>query len=211
MIYFLYAITNLINGKQYYGWAKDYKRRWVEHRCGHGSKLVYQATQKYGLVNFRFEILCEGSEKEVKDLEQIMIQENFSKAPYGYNLTDGGEGNTGWKASTETKKKMSVSHTGVRNSMYGRKHNKETKEKIRQKAKGRPMSEASRKVLLNNSGAKNPRARKILVNGIKYDCIKDAAISEGIKPSYLRLQFSKYLKNNNFPNGWGYLTPREKK
>lgn len=174
-MYYLYVITNLINGKQYYGWTGDCKRRWREHKCSRGSKLVPRAIKKYGIENFRFETLCEGTEKEVKNLEMLMIQENCSKVPYGYNLTDGGESNipslqtrkklslaqTGHKVSEETKKKLSLAQTGktcseetkkkmslaLMGNKYtlGYKHTEETKKKISLAGIGRKRSKETRK------------------------------------------------------------------
>lgn len=54
-------------------------------------------------------------------------------------------------------------------------------------------------------GSKNPRARKVLVSGIEYLCIKDAAIANNIKPGTLRTQFSRFSKTNKWPEGFAYI------
>ena len=79
-----------------------------------------------------------------------------------------------------------------------------SKEKIAQKATGRKLPEEFCK---KNSrpGSKNPRARKVLVNGKEYGCIKDAAAVVGMTASALRQRFSKYNKTGNWPSGWRYL------
>lgn len=198
----LYVITNLVNSKQYYGWAFCCKRRWIEHRCGHGSKLVYQAIKKYGLENFKFEILCSGEFSYIKELEQITIKDKCSKAPNGYNLSGGGEGTIGICPSKETRQKMSVAHTGDRNGMHGKKHSKETKQNMREKALKR---DSSTRKIVRLPGASNPRAIPVIVNGIEYSYIGDAAKAIGIKPQTLRARFRRYSQQNKFPENWGYL------
>lgn len=155
---FLYVITNLVNRKQYIGIAIDYERRWREHRCGQGSKLVYQALRKYGIENLDFKVICKGTEAYVKEMEVRFIRMLNTMAPFGYNLTEGGEGSTGWKASDETRKKMRESHIG---KVYGP-HKDATKQKIRE-------SRAKYK------RGKHPRAANVVVNGISYDCLRDVA------------------------------------
>lgn len=178
----LYVITNLVNHKQYYGWALWCKRRWNEHKCGHGSKLVYQAIKKYGIENFRFKILCEGEVSFIKELEQIMIAEECSKAPYGYNLSDGGEGTAGVIPSKETREKMSKSRMGKRNGMYGRKHSKDTRQRMRKRALKRDPSTYNPVSL---PGANNPRA---------------------INYSTLRYHFRRFTKTDKWPEGYAYLS-----
>lgn len=62
----IYKITNKINGKSYYGSAKDIKRRWTRHKSQlnhnrHENRILQRAWNKYGNINFSFEIveLCE--------------------------------------------------------------------------------------------------------------------------------------------------------
>ena len=251
----LYVVTNLINHKQYYGWTNNFKRRWSQHKSGSGSKLVYQAIQKYGLENFNFKVLCDGKEDFIKELEAIMIQENCSKVPYGYNLSDGGEGSTGYKPSQETRDKMSKAQSNrklsqeAKDKMYkanlGRKLSQETKDKMSKAALGRKFSQGTReKISKSLSGKKlsqetrdkmskarlgrkhskaakekmrqsalartsNPSAIPVIVNGVKFECIKDAAISIGCNPNTLRQKFRRYSKQNSFPENWGYFPKGE--
>jgi len=84
-----YCITNLINGKQYVGWSSDVERRWREHRsCGSTSSLLLKrAIKKYGVSNFKFDILeeCETEEEaKQKEIEYIARLSTFEN---GYNLT----------------------------------------------------------------------------------------------------------------------------
>lgn len=207
MVWCLYTIENQVNGKWYIGISSRVARRWIEHKSGHGSKLVYQAIKKYGLDSFKFDILCEGCEEDIKKLEIAMIEKHSTIAPGGYNLTAGGEGSVGWKPSEETRRKMSTSHTGKRNVMYGKKHSKETRRKIAAKAKGgRSCSHVAALAALNakQKGSANPRAQRVLIEGVEYGCIKDAAGAIGMKAGSLRQRMSRHSKAG-WPSGWRYL------
>lgn len=162
---FLYVVTNLINGKQYVGIAQDFQRRWREHRSGHGSKLVYQAIKKYDIKNLDFKVICKGTEAYVKEMEVRAIRMLNTMAHSGYNLTEGGEGSTGWKASDEIREKMRDNHKGT----TGQKMSDATKQKIR-------------KTRLKYKRGKHPRAMKIVIDAKQYDCLRDAA--EAIEMPY---------------------------
>lgn len=112
---YLYLITNLINQKQYVGITKNPERRKREHfniNNKHGSKLVKAAIQKYGIENFRFEILYDGEKEWIKSLEIKIIGALETMVPHGYNLTAGGDGAHDYKHSEETLKRMSLVQTG---------------------------------------------------------------------------------------------------
>jgi hypothetical protein len=73
------------------------------------------------------------------------------------NLTDGGEGQSGWIPTKEYRKKMSKSKSGEKNGMFGKSQTTETKEKIRNKAIGRLHSPETRDSLSKlNMGKNNP-------------------------------------------------------
>lgn len=203
-MWYLYTITNQVNGKQYIGISINPARRWIEHKCDHGSKLVYQAIKKYGIKNLKFDVLYEGCEDDIKQLEITLIAKHGTIAPNGYNLTEGGEGSTGWKHSAKTRQRMRKTRKGKKNGMYGKKHSRETKKKISAIAQGRKNPTRSR---LNEAykGSSNPRARKVLINKEKYDCIKDAAEALEMNPGSLRQRLSRYNKTGNWPSGWRYL------
>lgn len=192
-MWYLYTITNRVNGKQYVGIAVNVARRFIEHKSGHGSLIVYQAIKKYGIENLTFDVYCEGCEENIKQLEVTLIAQLNTKAPNGYNLTDGGEGSTGWVPSNETRENMSKAHSGSKNAMFGKKHSKETRAKISAKAKERK---------------KASRLRPVLIDGVKYPSIKDAAKILGMSAKTLGGKLNRYKKAGHWPNGWGYVTPK---
>jgi group I intron endonuclease len=127
----VYLITNLINGKQYVGkTTRSLKVRWARHQYEaiRGRKqALYYAIRKYGAVCFSIEVLEEADLKTEQDMnlcEILYIKFLNTKAPNGYNLTDGGEGTIGREVSLETRNKLSKALTGKRASQ-------ETKDKMR--------------------------------------------------------------------------------
>lgn len=93
----IYKITNKINGNAYIGQSVDIEKRWKSHKkrayCSTGKefeKTLYRAIRKYGLDNFRFEVLEECSENNLNELEYYYIQK-YDTYQNGYNETPGGD------------------------------------------------------------------------------------------------------------------------
>lgn len=126
----IYKTTNLVNGKIYIGQDSRDNPKYL----GSGVILA-KAIKKNGYANFKKETLeiCE-SKVELNAREKFWIVYFDAMNPeIGYNLTEGGEGSFGFKHSEETIQKIS----GKNNSFYGKKHTKETKERIRQSVSGK--------------------------------------------------------------------------
>ena len=88
------------------------EKRFKGHaRCK--KSLIGRAIRKYGKKNFRYGVIksCV-SKAELDTWEKFFIAALKTKKPFGYNMTDGGEGTAGWKASPETCARMSASRTG---------------------------------------------------------------------------------------------------
>ncbi len=171
---YLYVVTNLVNGKKYIGIALNPKRRWVEHRCGHGSTLLYYAIKKYGCENFDHKVWCKGEESYIKLMEQLVIAALDTRSPHGYNLTLGGEGTLGWKPGEETLAKMRLRPK----SMLGKKHSAETRQKIADAHRGKAL--ATQHVELLHRAARLACRKPILINGIQYASASDAAKALGV-------------------------------
>jgi len=177
----IYKITNIQNRKVYIGYAEDYRRRHTAHmsycfnqNSDHYHLTIYKAIRKYGLHNFKWEILgyCK-NKKEMKQAETICIAffQSNNKI-YGYNNTPGGDGGatrTGWKSSEETKRKISESSKGKIISQ-------EQKIKIANTLRGRKESEETRaRKRLNHGGGSKPKPVLNITTGIIYESASEAA------------------------------------
>lgn len=96
----IYKITNLINNKVYIGQSINIQERWKAHRhrpfnsnSVDYDSLLYRAIRKYGLANFRFEVLEECERESLNNREIFYIQKYKSSNPdFGYNISNGGAG-----------------------------------------------------------------------------------------------------------------------
>lgn len=123
----IYMITNTINGKKYIGQSNWLKKRIGAHiyhlRNGTHSNIHLQRSfNKYGEDVFDISILeyCDEEYLNEKEMYYIELYDTFRN---GYNQTEGGEGNRGYKFSDDSKKKMSESHydcSGENNPMFGK-------------------------------------------------------------------------------------------
>ena len=131
--FYVYCFINNKNGKMYIGKTKDIQKRCNEHKIADGKcPAFHNAINKYGMDSFEFIVLNKyNTEKESLDAETYYISKyNSNTREFGYNLTDGGDGISGFKHSEESKTRMSISKTGDKNHMYGKKHSYLSKEKI---------------------------------------------------------------------------------
>ena len=158
----IYRITSP-SGRLYIGKSYNLKNRTNRYKnllCNN-QKLLYASLRKYGFDNHKFEILLSIPCQEffLNELEILFIKifNSFNgKNKFGMNLTTGGEGTAGRIVSVETRRKMSISSMGKRNSpesiekmrksLTGRKASAETIIKLR----NRPYTQEHK----NNIGAK---------------------------------------------------------
>ena len=99
------------NGKKYIGKTnRSLSERQGSNFCQYKRcVLLWKAIQKYGPDSIEQEILAEGDMEDymASELEQEYIahyQTNcnrYNNPTFGYNLTDGGEGMSGWKPNAE--------------------------------------------------------------------------------------------------------------
>lgn len=151
------------SGKKYIGiTGQDVIKRWQN---GHGylnknedgtfkQPYMARAVLKYPDWNNDWQhlILMDNlTEKEAKEAEVALIQEHKTRdLNYGYNITAGGDGMSGWSQSQETKEKIKAHHKDFYSNpenhpMYGKHHNDETKRKLSNKANERWQKEEERK------------------------------------------------------------------
>ena len=112
----IYKITNIINGNAYIGKSINIENRFKEHKrralfadtSKEFNKVLYKAIRKYGIENFRFEIL-----EVIEDINLLNSREMFWINYYntykkGYNQTIGGDGNKNVSGENHPNHKVSL-------------------------------------------------------------------------------------------------------
>lgn len=147
----IYLRTNLVNGMQYVGRTINFKKResvWnsTNRKRPYSNEILEEDRRKYGLENFKTEILEECDNDRLDELEKFWIGQLDTLYPNGYNLESGGigefrihpstkekmsEAKIGHKHTDEWKKEMSERFSGDKNPFAGKHHTKETIEKLK--------------------------------------------------------------------------------
>ena len=94
----IYTITNIINNKKYVGLSFNIEERWQQHikyafkesNDRYHNNRIYNALRKYGIDNFKFEIIEECKKEKLKEREIYWI-DYYDAYNNGYNLTIGGD------------------------------------------------------------------------------------------------------------------------
>ena len=79
---------------------------------------------------------------------------DFSNETYLTNCTWGGEGSSGMRHSEEAKQRISESHKGKNNYLYGKHRSEEHKKKISEAEKGKKLSEETKRKIGEKIGKK---------------------------------------------------------
>ncbi len=136
----VYRITNLETGKCYIGRTKNTLRdRWYDH-CRRSSGCLYlkNAIEKYGKESFTItEIASSWDHENLQALEMLLIKQENTLVPNGYNLinTSNGAG----EISEETRQKLSLIRKGKPSPMKGKKFSEEVRKNMGGQNKGKPM------------------------------------------------------------------------
>lgn len=138
--YSVYKLTNVVNNKNYIGQTSNVKRRMAEHRRKNDN-VIDKAIDKYGWNNFTVEVLKENLSKVEADFWEIyLINEVYnSYKGKGYNCSIGGDVNPMLNKhhDKETREKISKKVRGKNSPWYGKKLTKEHKQKIRKENSGK--------------------------------------------------------------------------
>jgi group I intron endonuclease len=155
----IYKATNMVNGKKYIGQTiQPLSLRKKQH--AHAKGMLSQAIRKYGVKNFRFEIIDHASDKDsLNKKEAFWIDFHKSMSPQGYNLTTGGDANTTFppevRAKMSAKAKARAHENAERLAAInrGRKASAETRAKMSKAGMGRKATEETRaKLVIARSG-----------------------------------------------------------
>lgn len=159
------------NNKKYIGiTCQDPQKRWGHNGNGYKNSKQYaisNAIVKYGWDNIKHIILFEDlSFDKANRVEMILIslfKTNINKygKSFGYNLTDGGDGNTGRTMSNKSKQRLRFINRGKKLSDdVKQKISSSLKKKLSNEDTRREMSERAKK-LWNNDEYKNKQINRL--------------------------------------------------
>jgi group I intron endonuclease len=188
----VYCLTSP-SGKRYVGIGMGkggiYKR-WNDYKrlnCKNQTKL-YHALKKYGPENFKYEVVLETDDIDNAYRSEMYLIDiwNLQNDNYGYNISEGGKGNSGHKKSEECRINHSKKMTGricspeqkakMSNSMkefYKSSKSNKLRELISKLHTGKVMSEEARKRMSEIKKGKplseeHIEAMRIARTGMKY-------------------------------------------
>jgi len=160
---YIYLIRNLVNGKGYVGKTeRTIHLRFSQHKieANAGSKsALHAAMRKYGTHNFSVIEIASSETHQLNDLEKhfIAAYETFAPLGRGYNLTLGGEGQSGRKFgphSEQHRKKISDGNKGkvfsierrkhISESQKGKRYSQETLSKLKVSHQGKTASDETK-------------------------------------------------------------------
>jgi len=166
--FLVYTITNLINGKRYIGITTiGLEVRWKIHTSTKSCRAIHHAINKYGKDAFTINVIAQSwSRNNLLELEQIIIKQEGTLVPKGYNLNSGGMAGTkpseetrslmskaskGKSKSEEHKKRISKAHIGKKKGPFS----EEAKRHMSEALKGKRRSEET-KVKISIAQKKRP-------------------------------------------------------
>lgn len=165
-VYYLYKITNTINGKIYIGQSVNPRSRWYGHKKEAEREVprmvIARAIKKYGSSGFLFELIaCCRNQDDTNEIETDLVRQyDSTNSEKGYNVSPGGmnapkteewkrkvsEKLMGHPVSQETRDKVSKGNTGkVRSeetkqqisiSMIGKERTEEHRQNLSESLKG---------------------------------------------------------------------------
>lgn len=214
-----YKIINKINGRKYFGSAKNFKKRWKNHEYllknnKHENKFLQRDFNLCGTDAFIFEVIevIEGEKQLRLDAEQFLLNEYWDNKVMCYNLCKLAQSPQGRPFShtpEETKRKRSEAMKGrklspetiekIRILNTGKKRSEKTKQKISEAGKGRPawnkgktyeeMYGIEKALILKKNHSKKLKGKQSWMKGRKHT--KEAKLKQSIAKK------GKYIGNKH--------------
>lgn len=223
----MYICTFFPNNKRYIGITKNKPEyRWNKGEGYKRQPYIYKAILKYGWDNIKHIILeMNLSENEAKQKEKYYIKlYNTNNKQYGYNLTEGGDGTSGYHLTKEHIDKIIYTNKTriikektkekLRLANIGKKASCETKLKMSNKRKGKNNSfygkhhSIKTKKLISeaNSGFNNKKSIHIA----KYSANKEliqifGSLRQAELSGYNRMKYKNKLNEIEYIECGGYL------
>lgn len=137
------------SGKRYIGITskKPIEKRWgLKGQHYKNCTAFYRAIQKYGWENISHTILHKDLpyQEAIKMEKQYIKEYKTNNKKYGYNLTNGGEGVSGYTLPLEKRKEMSKRRQGENACAFGHYPSDETKKKMSEKGRLKVFSQSTR-------------------------------------------------------------------
>lgn len=120
-IWDVYKLTNTANGKAYIGiTSRGWQKRWRQHlwtstngKASNFNLVISRALRKYGADAFDTVLLYRAiSLREAISVERGLIAQYGTMQPSGYNVTQGGEGMSGYSPTPERRAAQSAFQSG---------------------------------------------------------------------------------------------------
>ena len=209
--YSVYIHRNKINGKMYIGiTCQAPKDRWGKNGSEYGNKNVFgRAIHKYGWDNFDHIVLYKNfTKEEAKWKEKLLIKLHNCKIPYGYNMTDGGDGVVGIVWTDEMRERHSRTMKEIMSKQ-------DVRERLSESHKGiKPSKETIEKFKKSRTGVKRSaefrEKMKTARIGYKHSEETKRKISEIQKNRPLSDKQKEHLKNMSYNNIGKTLTKETK-
>lgn len=148
---YFYKITNLINGKYYYG---IHSTNNLEDGYKGGGTYLRRSIKKHGWENFKKEIIVDyPTRKEVSDYEREIVTIELIQLDECYNCRTGGDNEFIYPMTEERRRAISESLIGEKHPNFGKYPSEETRRKLSLSNKGKVRNEETKqKISLAQTG-----------------------------------------------------------